>query len=109
MKRMTKKRRLTLESSILITIEEKLIRKDHAKTSEIIDVGMEITYATLDRARKYEEEIPAALKELEHLCNLEKYYQDSTLAIVFLRSEFQDAYKKFTSERHLFIAGIDDF
>jgi hypothetical protein len=26
-----------------------------------------------------------------------------------LRSEFQDAYKKFTSERHLFTAGIADF
>jgi hypothetical protein len=30
-------------------------------------------------------------------------------ATVFLRSEFQDAYSKFTSERHLFTAGIADF
>jgi hypothetical protein len=28
---------------------------------------------------------------------------------MFFRSEFQDAYSKFTSERHLFNAGIADF
>jgi hypothetical protein len=28
---------------------------------------------------------------------------------MFLRSEFQDAYRKFMNERYIFIAGIDDF
>jgi hypothetical protein len=109
MKRTTKKRRLTLDSSILITTEEKLISTEHAKTSELIGAGMEITDATLDRERKDEEELATVLKELEHLHHLEKYYQDSTQATVFLRSEFQDAYNKFTSERHLFTTGIVDF
>lgn len=35
-----------------------------------------------------------------------KYYQDSTYATVFLRSEFQDAYSKFTNERHIFTTRI---
>jgi hypothetical protein len=70
---------------------------------------MVITDATLDRERKGEEELATALKELKHLHHLDKYYQDSTRAMVFLRSEFQDAYNKFTNERHLFIAGIVDF
>jgi hypothetical protein len=74
MKRTTKKRRLTLDNSILITIEEKLINTEHVKTSELISAGMEITDATLDRARKDEEELATALKELKHLCHLEKYY-----------------------------------
>jgi hypothetical protein len=78
MKRTTKKRRLTLDSSILITTEEKLISTKHAKTSELIGTRMEITDATLDRARKDEEELATTLKELEHLRHLEKYYQDST-------------------------------
>jgi hypothetical protein len=108
-KRTTKKRRLTLDSSILITTEEKLIITEHAKTSKIIDAGMAITDATLDRERKYEEDLDAALKDLEHLRHLEKYYQDSTQATVFLRSEFQDAYNKFTNERHLFTTGIANF
>jgi hypothetical protein len=73
------------------------------------DAGMAITNATLNRARKDEEELVAALKELEHLRHLVKYYQDSIQATVFLRSEFQDAYSKFTNERHLFTAGIVDF
>jgi hypothetical protein len=38
-----------------------------------------------------------------------KYYQDSTQATVFLRSEFQEAYSKFMNERHLFIAEIANF
>jgi hypothetical protein len=86
-----------------------LISTEHAKTSELIGVGMAITDATLDRERKDEEELATALKELEHLLHLEKYYQDSTQAMVFLRSKFQDAYSKFTNERHLFTTGIANF
>jgi len=78
MKRTTKKMSLTLYSSILITTEEKLISTEHAKTSDLIGAGMEITDATLDKARKDEEDMSIALKELEHLHQLEKYYQDST-------------------------------
>jgi hypothetical protein len=59
--------------------------------------------------RKYEEELATMLKELEHLHHLEKYYQDSTQATMFLRSEFQDTYGKFTNEQHLFTAGISYF
>jgi hypothetical protein len=88
MNKNTRKRRLTLESLIIITTEEKLISKEHAKTSELIDAGMDIIDATLDRERKDEEELFIALKELEHLRHLEKHYQDSTQATVFLRSEF---------------------
>jgi hypothetical protein len=109
MKRTTKKRRVTLDSSILITTEENLINTEHAKTSELIDAGMVITDATLDRERRDEYELATVLKELEHLCHLVKYYQDSTEATMFLRSKFEDAYSKFTSERHLFIAGIVNF
>jgi hypothetical protein len=94
----TKKRRITLDRSILITTEEKLIKTEHAKTSELIDAGMEIIDATLDREKRDEEEMDTALKELEHLHHLAKYYQDTTHAAVFLRSELQEAYKKFTDE-----------
>jgi hypothetical protein len=78
MKRTTMKRRLTLDSSILITGEEKLISMEHAKTSKLIIAGMEITNATMDRKRNDEEDLANALKELEHLRHLEKYYQNST-------------------------------
>jgi hypothetical protein len=91
MKRTTEKRSFTVDSLILITIEEKLISIKNVRTSELIGAGMEITDVTLDRARKDEEELVAALKELEHLRHLEKYYQDSTQTTVFLRSEFQYA------------------
>jgi hypothetical protein len=107
-KRTTKKRRITLDRSILITIEEKLMNMEHAKTSKLIGIGMEITDATLDRAKRDEEELATTLKELEHLCHLVKYYQDTTQVAMFLRSEFQEAYSKFTDERHLFIARISE-
>jgi hypothetical protein len=63
MKRTTKKRRLTLDNSILITTEENSIITEHEKMSELIKVGMEITYAILDRVRKYEDELASMLKE----------------------------------------------
>jgi hypothetical protein len=75
--RTTKKRRITLDRSILITTEETLINTEHAKTSELISAEMEIIDATLDREKRDEEELAAALKELELLCHLEKYYQDT--------------------------------
>ena len=88
MKRTLKKRRLTLDSLILITTKEKLISTKHAKMFEIFSTGMPITNSTLDRERRDEKELAISLKELEHLHHLEKYYQDSTQAILFLRSEF---------------------
>jgi hypothetical protein len=39
---------------------------------KIIDAGMKIIDATLDRERKYEEELVIALKELDNLCHLDK-------------------------------------
>jgi hypothetical protein len=77
MRRTTKKRRLTLDSSILITTEEKLLSTEQANKFELIDVGMAITDATLDQVKKYEKELATTLKELYHLHHLEKYYQES--------------------------------
>jgi len=98
--RTTKKRSITLYRSILITIEENLINIEHAKTTKLISAWLAITDATLDREKKDEEELAATLKELEHLCHLVKYYQDITQAVVFLRSEFQEAYNKFTDDTY---------
>jgi hypothetical protein len=109
MKRTTNKRRLRLDNSILITTEDKLLNIEHANTSELIGAGMAITDGTLDRERRYEKEIATALKELENLRHLVKYYRDSTQAIVFLRSEFQYSYAKFMNELHIFTASIADF
>jgi hypothetical protein len=86
-----------------------LINTEQSKSSKLIGIGIAITYTTLDRERKYEEDLADALKALEHLRHLEKYYQDSTQATVFLKSEFQDTYDKFTNEWHLFTAAISDF
>jgi hypothetical protein len=72
--RTSKKRRITLDLSILITTKEHMINTEHAKMSELIDAGMEITDATLDRDKKNEEEFAPTLKELEHLRHLDKYF-----------------------------------
>jgi hypothetical protein len=108
MQRTTKKRRITLDRSILITTKENLINTEHAKTSKIIGTGMEIIDATLDKEKRDEEELVVALKELEHFLHLAKYYKDTTQSTVFLRSEFKEAYSKFTNERCLFTARINE-
>jgi hypothetical protein len=43
MRRTTKKRRLTLDSTLLITTEETLFDTENAKMIELIRVGMDIT------------------------------------------------------------------
>jgi hypothetical protein len=97
-KRTSNKRRITLDRSILITTEEKLMNTEHAKTSDLIVTGMKLIDATLDREKRDEEELAIALKELEHLHYLAKYYQDTTQAAVFPRSKLQEAYDKFMDE-----------
>jgi hypothetical protein len=68
--RTTKKRRITLDFSILITTEENLINTDHAKMSILISARMEITNSTQDRDKRDEEELAISLKELENLRHL---------------------------------------
>jgi hypothetical protein len=104
--RTTKKRRITLDRSILITTKEHLINTKHANMSKLIVAGMKITDTTLDRDKRYEKELVTTLKELEHLCHLAKYYQDTTQATMYLKRKFKEAYSKFTDERHLFTARI---
>jgi hypothetical protein len=52
--RTTKKRRITLDRSIVITTEENLINTEHANMSELIGARIEITDATLDRDKRDE-------------------------------------------------------
>ena len=98
-----------MDRSILITTEENLINTENARTYELIGVGMAISYATLDRAKKDEKELVFALKELEHLRHLAEYYQGTTQTTVYLSSEFEEAYNKFKKERHSFTTKIVEF
>jgi hypothetical protein len=74
--------------------------------SELISAGMEIIDAPWTEIKEMKRSWSLALKELEHLCHLAKYYQDTTQAAVYLRNEFKEAYNKFTNEWHLFTARI---
>jgi hypothetical protein len=62
MQRTTKKMRITLDYSILITTEENMINTEHAKMSKLNGAGMEITDATLNREKRDEEEMVVSLK-----------------------------------------------
>jgi hypothetical protein len=74
MRRTTNKRKLTLNSTLLITIEETLFDTKNAKMIELIGAGMAITTTTLDRERRDERELAAMKKELDHLQHQAKYY-----------------------------------
>jgi DNA repair ATPase RecN len=98
-----------LDRSILITTEENLINITDARTSEILDVGMALSDATLDRAKRDEKELAVAREELDHLRHLAEYYQGATEIVVYLRSELEESYKQFTKEQHLFTKKITEF
>jgi hypothetical protein len=67
MRRIVKKRKLTLDSTFLITIEDTLFNIEKAKMTELIGVGMAITDATLDMEKRDEREVASMKKELDHL------------------------------------------
>jgi hypothetical protein len=51
--------------------------------SKLIDAGMAIIDVTFDREKRDEKDLAAALKELENLLHLEKYYGFHTSHDVF--------------------------
>jgi hypothetical protein len=78
MRRTTKKRRLALDNTLLITTKETLFDTENAKMTELIKEGMDIIDATLDRAGRDEREVAAMKKELDHMRHQAEYYQNST-------------------------------
>jgi hypothetical protein len=107
--RTAKKRRISLDHSILVTTKENFINTANAWTSELIGIGKSLSYATLDRARKYEKELATTLKDLEHFFHLVKYYKGATQTIVYLKGEFVGVYNEFKKERHMLTKNVDDF
>jgi len=49
-----KKRRLTLDGSMLITMEETMLDSKHSKVRKLLGSDMAISNATMDRARENE-------------------------------------------------------
>jgi hypothetical protein len=76
----TKKRRLTLDSALLVTTEEMLVNKKNVKMTELNEAGMAITDATFDREIRDEKEVVVMKKELDHLHHQVEYYHNSTQA-----------------------------
>jgi hypothetical protein len=56
--------KIMLDHSIFVTTEDNLINTTDARTTELIGVGKALSEATLDRAKRDEKELDAALKEL---------------------------------------------
>jgi hypothetical protein len=73
MRRTTNKMRLMLDSNILITTKEKLLNTKNENTTNLIDVGMAINNAMLDREKRDEKELSYTKKELDYLFHLAKY------------------------------------
>jgi len=48
-------------------------------------------------------------KQFDHLRHQAKYYHNSTQVVVLMKSDFQEMYAQFTSERDLFTTRIADF
>jgi hypothetical protein len=109
MRRKTKKRRLMLDNTLLITTKETHLNTKNAKTIELIGEGIAITDAMLDLVNMDEKELATTKKEMDHVHHLAKYYQDSMQAVIFPRSEFRETYAQFTSEINLFTTCIVDF
>jgi hypothetical protein len=109
MRRKTKKRRLMMDNTLLINIEEKFLNTENVKTTKLIGIDMDMNDATLDQVNQDEKELATKNKELDYMHHMVKYYKDSMQATFFLKSEFREAYAQYTSERHLFTPCIANF
>jgi hypothetical protein len=78
MKRNVKRRRFNLDNNFFVTMKDTLFDIENTKVSELLGVGMVITNATLDEAKRDEQEATAMRNELEDLRHQAEYYQDTT-------------------------------
>jgi hypothetical protein len=62
-RRTSKKIKLTLENTMVMTIEETLLDKNKAKVIAFLGVGVAISHTTIDRAREDEREATATKKD----------------------------------------------
>jgi hypothetical protein len=105
-KRTGKKRRITLDSVVMITMEETLLDAGQSRVSELLGESMAISSATIDREREDEREVDSMREELVHLKHQVEYYQDTTQAVRFMRIEFGEIYTQFKSDREVFMTKI---
>jgi hypothetical protein len=76
--RTTKKRKITVDHSILVTTEEILINTTYSPTSKLIGMGRALSDPAQDRVRRDERELVDTLKEVEHLCHIVEYYKGTS-------------------------------
>jgi hypothetical protein len=79
----SRKRNLTLDSAMVITIEENLLDSKNAKLHELLGEGMTISHATIEKDKEDEMEVDAMRRELETIRHQDDYYKDTTQAIIF--------------------------
>jgi hypothetical protein len=77
-KRTGKKRRITLDSAVIITMEETLLDTGQSKVTELLGVSMPISSAIIDREREDEREVDSMRGELVHIKHQVEYYKDTT-------------------------------
>jgi hypothetical protein len=87
MRRKIKEMKLTLDSTVFITIEETLFNTINTRMNDLSGEGVVITNSTLDREKRDEREVASMKKELDHLQHQVEYYQNLTEVVVLLKSE----------------------
>jgi hypothetical protein len=88
-KRTSRKIKLTLDSTIVVTIEETVFDAKKAKVRKLLGAGMAIYDATIDRAKEDEREVEAMRRELENLRHHRlSITKNTTQVVIILRDEF---------------------
>jgi hypothetical protein len=93
--RTTKKRKITVDHSILVTTKESSINTADAHMSKLIGMGRALSDVAQDMVRRDERELVDTLKELEHLCHIVEYYKGTTQNVAYLKSDFLGFYNKY--------------
>ena len=106
LKRTRKKWILTSDNVLMITMEETLLDIGQSMVSELLEVSMDISSATIDREREYERESDSMRSELLHLKHQVEYYHDTTQKLRFMGIEFREIYSQLKLDSDILITKI---
>jgi hypothetical protein len=76
-KRTQRKRKITLDNSVLCTFEEVIINTKKEKMSQLFSVGLVISHASLDKVVAKERELEQVKQEVASLKYQVQYYQEA--------------------------------
>jgi hypothetical protein len=109
MRIMQRKRKMTMDINVLLTLQETLFDAKKARVNELLGAGVVISDSTIDKDRAKEREDEELRRELESLRHQVHYYKDTTKAVLISKDDLQEEHNKYRLESDAFLKHIVNY